>query len=143
MCQRFRSVLSVLAFSVVSAFAQSPSDAFYQAIRNNDLSTLRTLLKASDVNLKDQKETTPLMYAAAFGSLDAMKILVDAGADVNAKNALAVSPLLWCAGDLEKVRLLVEKDPKVFCSESSSQISPLPSTPIPEVCEPQLLQDGV
>jgi ankyrin repeat protein len=121
MCQRFLSALFVLASGVVSAFAQSPSDAFYQAIRNNDLSTLRTLLKTSDVNLKDQKETTPLMYAAAFGSLDAMKILVDAGADVNAKNALAVSPLLWCAGDLEKVGLLVSKGADVNARSKQGQ----------------------
>jgi ankyrin repeat protein len=121
MCRRFLSALFVLAFGVVSAFAQNPSDAFYQAIRSNDLLTLRSLLKTSDVNLKDQKETTPLMYAAAFGSVDAMKILVDAGADVNAKNALAVSPILWCAGDLQKVRLLVSKGADVNARSKQGQ----------------------
>src|SRR5258708_54720 len=122
MCQRFLSALCVLAF-VASAFAQDPSDRFYQAIRNDDLSTLRALLKTSDANLKDQKETTPLMYAAAFGSVDAMKILLDAGADVNAKNALSVSPLLWCAGDLEKVRLLVSKGADVNARSKQGQTS--------------------
>jgi len=121
MCRRFLSALFVLAFGVVSAFAQNPSDAFYQAIRSNDLSTLRTLLKTSGANLKDQKESTPLMYAAAFGSLDAMKILLDAGADVNAKNALSISPLLWCAGDLEKVRLLVSKGADVNARSKQNQ----------------------
>lgn len=121
MGRSFLSSLLVLAFGVVSAFAQNPSDRFYQAIRNNDLSTLRTLLKTADVNLKDQKESTPLMYAAAFGSLDAMRILLDAGADVNAKNALSVSPMLWCAGDLEKVRLLVSKGADVNARSKQNQ----------------------
>src|ERR1700687_6021832 len=121
MCRGFLSSLLVLAFVVVSAFAQNPSDQFYKAIRNNDLSTLRTLLKTSDVNLKDQRESTPLMYAAGFGSLDAVRILLDAGADVNAKNALSVSALLWCAGDLEKVRLLVSKGADVNARSKQNQ----------------------
>jgi len=121
MHHRFKPALVVFSVSVIAAFAQDPGDRFYQAIRNDDLSTLRALLKTSDVNLKDQKETTPLMYAAAFGSVDAMKILLDAGADVNAKNALSVSPLLWCAGDLEKVRLLVSKGADVNARSKQGQ----------------------
>ena len=121
MFQRIVSALFVLALGVSCALAQDASDRFYQAIRNNDLSTLRTLLKTSDVNLKDQKESTPLLYAAAFGSVDAVKILLDAGADVNAKNALLVSPLLWCAGDLEKVRLLVSKGADVNARSKQGQ----------------------
>jgi ankyrin repeat protein len=97
----------------VTAVAQEPSDRFYQAIRNNDLSSLRSLAKTSDVNVKDQRESTPLMYAAAYGSIDAMKLLVEAGADVNAKNTFDVTALMWCANDLAKVRLLVEKGANV------------------------------
>ena len=114
MFQRIVSAVFVLAFGVACALGQDPSDRFYQAIRNNDLSTLRTLLKTSDVNLKDQKETTPLMYAAAFGSVDAMKILLDAGADANAKNALSVSPLLWCASAVVVFYVVLFKSTRVF-----------------------------
>ena len=109
MRRNFACVLCLLILCVAGAVAQEPSDRFYQAIRNNDLATLRTLVKTSDVNIKDQHESTPLMYAAAYGSLDAMQLLLDAGATVNAKNAFDVTPLLWCASDLAKVRLLVEK----------------------------------
>ena len=106
------------AFSAVLAtmsvcLAQSPSDRYYQAIRNNDLSTLGSLIKSSDVNTKDERGGTPLMYAAAFGSLDAMKSLVAAGADVNAKNAFDSTALLVCATDFSKVRFLVEKGANV------------------------------
>ena len=66
-------------------------DAFYSAIRANDLATLQTLLKAgADVNATDPRGgATPLMHAAAAGSIDAMKLLLDTGANVNAGNAPA------------------------------------------------------
>jgi ankyrin repeat protein len=53
-------------------FAQTASDSIYIAIRNNDLPALRALIKDSGADLKDSRGQTPLMIAAAFGSLDAM-----------------------------------------------------------------------
>lgn len=108
-----RNLTSMLVLCAVAAVAQEPSDGFYRAIRNNDLASLRALITSSGVSIKDQHESTPLMYAAAYGSLDAMKLLLDAGADVNAKNAFDVTALLWCTNDLAKVRLLVEKGANV------------------------------
>ena len=99
----------LFALSVLTVAAQEPGDRYYQAIRNNDLTSLRGLLKTGDVNTKDQRGTTPLMHAAAYGSLDVMKTLLSAGADVNAKNAFDATPLLWAANDPAKVRLLVSK----------------------------------
>ena len=103
------SALCLMIASALCIFAEDSSDRFYEAIRNNDLASLRALLKTTGVNLKDQRESTPLMYAAAHGSLEAMKLLIAAGADVNAKNAFSATALLWCANDIAKVRLLVEK----------------------------------
>ncbi|HYL73659.1 MAG TPA: ankyrin repeat domain-containing protein [Bryobacteraceae bacterium] len=114
--------LLVLTFAAVQA--QDASERFYQAIRNNDLASLNTLVKTSDVNVKDQRESTPLMYAAAYGSLDAMRLLIGAGADVNAKNAFAVTPLLWCTNDINKVRLLVDKGADVN-ARSKQAMTPL------------------
>jgi ankyrin repeat protein len=113
MLRNLSSLVCLLALGAIAGTAQEPSERFYQAIRNNDLPTLRALLKSSDVNVKDRRESTPLMYAAAYGSLDAMKLLLDAGADVNAKNTFDVTALLWCANDLAKARLLVEKGANV------------------------------
>lgn len=48
------------------------------------------------------------MYAAAFCSAASIKILLDAGADVNARNAFDVTALMWAVNDLEKVRLLID-----------------------------------
>jgi ankyrin repeat protein len=115
----------LFVLGVAGALAQDASERFYQAIRNNDLASLRTLLKTSDVNAtRDQRESTPLMFAAAYGSIDAMKLLLDAGADVNAKNAFAVTPLLWCTGDLAKVSLLIDKGADVN-ARSKQSMTPL------------------
>jgi ankyrin repeat protein len=89
--------------------AQEPSNRFYEAIRANDIAGLRAGLKVSDVNFRDQHGTTPLMYAAALGSLQAMKVLLQAGADLNAKNAFGATALMWCINQPDMVRLLVAK----------------------------------
>jgi ankyrin repeat protein len=49
------------------------------------------------------------MHAAAFGDLQTMKLLIEEGADVNARNNANATALLWCARDPERARLLIEK----------------------------------
>ena len=49
------------------------------------------------------------MYAAGFGTVDAVKLLLAKGADVNAKNQFDMTALLFGAGNHEKARLLIEK----------------------------------
>lgn len=109
MLNRTISILCMSLLGVTALPAEDASDRLYQAIHNDDLAALRGLLKTSNSNVKDQRETTPLMYAAAYGSLKAMKILIESGADVNAKNAFEATALMWCANDLEKTRLLLDK----------------------------------
>jgi len=93
--------------------AQSTASPFYGPIRNNDLAGLRRLVQKSGANTGDDRHTTPLMYAAALGSLDAVKLLVEAGAKVNTANDFGATPLMWCAGDLAKVRYLLSKGASV------------------------------
>jgi ankyrin repeat protein len=92
--------------SVASAAEISP---FYPAIRNNDLAALRQLIRAPGAKARDARGNSPLMYAAALGSLDSMRLLLEAGADPNAANDFGATPLMWCAGDAAKVRLLLSK----------------------------------
>lgn len=105
---RLTTAVSCLILSgLVTAAAQDASDRFYQATRDNNLTSLAGLLKTEDVNTKDKRGSTPLMYAAAYGSVDSMQALIAGGADVNAKNAFDATALLWSASDIGKVRLLV------------------------------------
>lgn len=111
-------ILAVLCLALATGpcglMAADQSESFYQAIRNDDVAALQGLLaKGGDVNARDKRATTPLMLAAAFGSVRSMKVLLDAGADVNAKNAFDATPLMWAAYDLDKVRMLIAKGAEV------------------------------
>src|SRR3712207_2947823 len=89
--------------------AQTPvSDRLYQAIRNDDNGDLKALIGSQDVSAKDPRGATPLMYAAAFGNARQMKLLLEAGADVNAHNTFHATALIWAGGDAAKSRLLIE-----------------------------------
>jgi len=44
----------------------SVSDRFYQAIRNDNAADLQALVESQDVNAKDSRGATPLMYTAAL-----------------------------------------------------------------------------
>src|ERR1700678_1055406 len=105
----FLLILTALAWAAGAASASNISDQFYNAVRENNLATLDTLIKGgADVNTRDRHGETPLMYAAYAGSLDAMKILLTNGAGVNAQSQSGATALIWAATDLAKVRLLID-----------------------------------
>ncbi len=103
---RIRAVLLLCGVTALAAGASS--DDYYKAIRTNDLAQLKSLIAGGDVNLKDRRGATPLMYAAAAGNVDAVRALLAAGADPKAKNAFDATALMWGVTNLEKVRLLVD-----------------------------------
>ncbi len=109
MLVRFAFTLLTSVTLTLTAAPPDQAERIYQAIRDNDLATLRTLIKSAGVNAREKRGATPLMLAAAYGSLDAMKLLIAAGADVNAKNDFDATALLWSTYDLDRVRLLVDK----------------------------------
>lgn len=104
-----RSVLAALLLGSVLSLAQTPSDAVYTAIRENQLSNLRKLVQEQGVNAADSRGQTPLMFAAAYGSMDAFQALLNSGTDVKAVSELGVTALHWAAGDPQKSRLLIAK----------------------------------
>src|SRR6266545_2045804 len=84
----------------VPAYAQGPAGDLLQLIRDNDLAALKTkLAKGADVNTADARGTTLLIHAAAIGSPEAVKLLLDSGADAKTKNALEQTALLLGAAD--------------------------------------------
>ncbi|MCU1262926.1 MAG: Ankyrin [Bryobacterales bacterium] len=100
-----------LSFAVASSlcFAAGPGNPLVTAIRSDDLPTIKRLAaKPGEVNATGDRETTPLLYASAYGSVEAIKILLAAGADANAKNAFGATPLMWCVTEPAKVRLLLD-----------------------------------
>jgi ankyrin repeat protein len=106
---KFGSLVAVFV-ALLQAGEPAMSDRFYDAIRTDDSRGVEQLLKdAANVNTRDNRGTTPLMYAAAVGTPWMMRQLIAAGADVNARNSFEATALMWCSNNLEKVRVLVEK----------------------------------
>src|SRR5579864_1489818 len=118
----YRAVLCALTVTALAAGASS--DDYYKAIRANDLTQLKGLIASGDVNIKDRRGATPLMYAAEVGSVDAVKMLLAAGADAKAKNAFDATALMWGITNLEKVRLLVDAGAEVN-ARSKQGMTPL------------------
>ena len=113
--RRWSVLTGVLSAMVTVAVGQNnPGDAFYTAIRANDLARLNTVLaQGADVNAKDTQGVTPLMYAAWVGSTDAMRALLDRGADPNLTNSSGSTALMMAVTELPKVQLLVARGAKV------------------------------
>ena len=101
MNKKFASCAACLAVIVAVATAQTPlpavPDQFYAAIRGNDNAQIETLLRnGAAVDVRDRRGgATPLMNAAAFGSIETMKLLIDKGADVNARSTAGATALMW------------------------------------------------
>ena len=100
-------VLLVVFISRASA-AQLPANDMYTAIRTNDLQKLRSLTSGKNPGTPDDRGRTPLMLASGVGSLDAMKVLLEAGADVNATDSFGATPLMFGIRDIAKVRVLLD-----------------------------------
>lgn len=131
---QFSKSLLILAFAALLTGAP-PSDRakeFYNTIRNGNSAQLQALLQdATWKTVKDNNGNTPLMYSAAVGNLDSMKMLLAAGADVNARNDFEVTPLLLCATEEAKVRLLLSKraDPNARAKSGRTALLLAASTP--------------
>ena len=98
--------LAGLGALTVSGFGQGPdpADQYYESIRRNDLPMIHAMVNSNGVKFKDKHATTPLHYAAAYGSLEAFRAILSAGPDVNAQNEFGATPLMWAVTEPEKVR---------------------------------------
>jgi ankyrin repeat protein len=82
---------------------------------------LELIRRGADVNVQDISEVTPLHYAARKNKIETAKILLDAGANVNAKNIFG-NPLIDAAmnGHLEMVKLLLSHGADLKCKGQGS-----------------------
>src|SRR5215212_5552569 len=81
----FSHLIAAAAMALIGAATlRGASPSFRDQIRAADVPALKVrLIGAAGPNEADDTGATPLMYAAAVGSIDTMRTLLDAGADVN------------------------------------------------------------
>jgi ankyrin repeat protein len=121
---RLRFALAiVLLISSVAAQTPPAADRFYRAIRQDDIDTLRALIRDEGTNAADPQGQTPLMVAAAFGSADAVAAILAAGADVKAANSAGMTALHFAVDDAAKVRMLLDRGADV---NATSQLGRTP-----------------
>src|SRR4030095_12670857 len=89
--------------------------ALIAAARAGNRADIQQQIAASPelVKGKDAGDSTPLHHAAGYGPIDNLQLLLDKGADVNAKNRRRSTPLHWAIHDEAKVRLLVSNGANV------------------------------
>ena len=103
----FAAFLSVCSFGFLNA--QTPSSKIFEAVKTNDLTEVRSLLhKGADPNSVDEDGDYLLMYAAMYSSVDCMQLLIEKGGNVNAKNKIDETALMWSLHDLAKMKLLIQ-----------------------------------
>lgn len=78
-------------------------------LRDGDRDGFRKLLaeKPQAAKLKGPGGSTPLLYAVLYGDADAVRRVLEAGADPNARNEAGATALLWAVDDADKTRLLL------------------------------------
>lgn len=108
-----------------------------EAACKGDKETIQNLLQQDKnlANIQSKKiQSTPLHLAAHRGYSDIVKFLIDAGADVNAKegNYSKSTPLHWAAkeGNLQAVKLLVESGAKLDVKDNWFNLTPFGWTDI-------------
>ena len=126
-----RVLFTAALFSAAVAFAASressipAAQAVFAAIRADDLNRLRELVRTpAAANLEDSLHWRPLHYAAIYGSTEAVALLLEAGADPNARNQQDATPLTYAAWSFEKTHLLLQKGAQIDAA-SKSGITPL------------------
>ena len=106
-----RSILCAISLCALLSGAES---SMFDAIRNGDTARVQALLKSgADPNQRHEMGATTLMYAAAFSSVDCVRILLEGGAEVNGTGKNGATALMWGTGDTAKVRLLLERGAEV------------------------------
>jgi ankyrin repeat protein len=101
------------------------SSEIFQATRLGYMDRLKKLLAADRglADFRDELGRTPVVYAADYGSLDAVKVLLEARADINAANTKGETALHLAArkGDRTTVEFLVGKKAAINARTKTGQ----------------------
>lgn len=119
-----------LLFSL-AAFSQSKNDQLYDAVTNNDTSTVETLLKnGADANYKKKGmsfEISMLIWAVQKQDVKIVKLLIDYKAEVDWKDWFKTTALMYAANTGNKLiittLLKAGADPKAHDDQGNSVLT--------------------
>src|SRR5215475_13530175 len=104
---------AVVALSVAALAAVPREEALWEAAGRGDVAAVRKLLdEGTPVDAKTRYGATALSFACDKGQVEVVKLLLERGADPNAKDTFyGATPLAWASqhGGIEVARILVEK----------------------------------
>jgi ankyrin repeat protein len=96
---------------------QDPDEMLFFAASMGDIKKAQAAIKkGADVNSRHVNQNTALHAASVQSKYDVMKLLVESGADVNAKNQDGLTPLMMVAfetGDAKAAVLLLDSKARV------------------------------
>ncbi|KAK4512146.1 uncharacterized protein ATC70_013389 [Mucor velutinosus] len=89
---------------------------FARAASNGDVTKVKEMLSDDsirqhiDINARDNDGTPPLIYAACFGKTEIVKILIEAGAQIDVQDSFGWSALMWATNNSHEalVKILLE-----------------------------------
>ena len=108
-----------------SSRSDSGASGLLQAARDGDYEGAKRSLKSSvfrrgeDVNVRDDRECSPLHYAVKISHARLVRLLLDKGADLQAEDKHGWSVLHYAVryGDLDTCHQLVERGADIHCRE--------------------------
>jgi len=96
----------VLIFTTIVMFAVSAGPSRGQeetmlldAVRAGDLAQVRTLSEQDDLEARDSQGRTALLLATHANTVGIARVLIEAGADVNAKDGMKDTPFLYAGAE--------------------------------------------
>src|SRR5262245_16820307 len=97
--------------------------ALIDTVRAGNRSEIERQIAASPgaVQGKDEGGSTALHHAAGYGPIANIELLINKGADVNAKNRRSSTPLHWAIHDEAKVRLLLSKGADINAEQAQGR----------------------
>ncbi|MDH5428727.1 MAG: ankyrin repeat domain-containing protein [Nitrospirota bacterium] len=107
-------LVAVLSFAKPGMFMSDQEQRLIEAVAQNDLATVRGLVKAgTNINAQDARGRTALLTAVEGHHLESAKVLLEAGADVNLLDDKLDSPLLLAGaeGTVEIMKLILQAKP--------------------------------
>ena len=83
-----------------------PVVPFWVAVREGNFEAIMLQLNDGNINARDEYDLVPLHYAANFGFMKIIELLIGEGADINVPANNGWTPIDWAGPDKETVSLL-------------------------------------